>query len=375
MKPMIHSLTVEGYRALRRLKIEGLGRVNLITGRNNSGKSSLLEALRILASAASPDVFYEILDYREEDTGDSLLSSRTSAAESPFDPSSLFYGFPAFSPGEQPITIAASGDHTIMSVSIAMALSLENRLTTNASHTMHEQAEAYGTDQGIPALSIEVDGVKRVQTLETLQVVARNRAFRSLMPNSVRKTPCMFVSASGGEKTSPLGRLWDAIALSDLEQYVVDALKIIDPHILAVSMVAGDKSVRYRKAIVKASNFARPVPLRTYGDGINRLFGIVLSLVNAKDGWLLIDEFENGLHYSVQFDTWRAIFNLANRLNVQVFATTHSWDAVEAFQKAATEAPEDGALVRLLRRGDNVIPTVLSEEDLAIVTRDKIEVR
>ena len=66
---------------------------------------------------------------------------------------------------------------------------------------------------------------------------------------------------------------------------------------------------------------------------------IVLSLVNARGGVLLIDEFENGLHYSVQLDAWRMIFNLAQSLNVQVFATTHSWDAVESFQTAAAEAP------------------------------------
>lgn len=50
----ISTLGIEGFRALRQLKIEGLGRVNLLTGRNNTGKSSVLEALRILAADASP---------------------------------------------------------------------------------------------------------------------------------------------------------------------------------------------------------------------------------------------------------------------------------------------------------------------------------
>jgi predicted ATP-dependent endonuclease of OLD family len=117
------------------------------------------------------------------------------------------------------------------------------------------------------------------------------------------------------------------------------------------------------------------VPLRSFGDSVNRLFGIVLSLVTAKDGLLLIDEVENGLHHSVQYDVWKTIFALAQRLNVQVLATSHSWDTIEAFQKAAGETPEDGVLVRLLRRGDDVIATVFDEEDLRIVTRDKIEVR
>jgi AAA15 family ATPase/GTPase len=126
---------------------------------------------------------------------------------------------------------------------------------------------------------------------------------------------------------------------------------------------------------VRSASFARPVPLRSFGDGLNRLFGIVLSLVNAKGGLLLIDEFENGMHYTVQLDTWRAIFRLAQTLDVQVFATSHSWDAIEAFQKAAAETPEDGVLIRLSRKGEDIVPTIFREDELAVATRDRIEVR
>lgn len=115
--------------------------------------------------------------------------------------------------------------------------------------------------------------------------------------------------------------------------------------------------------------------MRSYGDGLNRVFCLALSIINAKDGLLLIDEFENGMHHTVQYDVWRVLFRLAKSLNVQVFATSHSWDAVEAFQKAAAEDPEEGVLIRLSRMGDSVIPTVFTEEELAIATRDRIEVR
>lgn len=183
------------------------------------------------------------------------------------------------------------------------------------------------------------------------------------------------MSPYGGERTATLGPLWDKIALSDLEKDVVDALRIIDPEITAVSMVGGEGPRQTRTAIVRAAGIPRPVPLRSFGDGLNRLFGIALSLVNAKDGLLLIDEFENGMHHTVQADAWRAVFRLASRLDIQVVATSHSWDAIEAFQKVANEDPEEGVLVRLSRRGDDIIPTVFREKELAIATRDRIEVR
>ena len=69
------------------------------------------------------------------------------------------------------------------------------------------------------------------------------------------------------------------------------------------------------------------------------------------------------------------IFGLSQKLNIQVFATTHSRDTVEAFQKAAAESPEEGALIHLTSRRDDIIPTVFTEEELAIVARDNIEVR
>jgi hypothetical protein len=169
--------------------------------------------------------------------------------------------------------------------------------------------------------------------------------------------------------------LWDDIALSEREQDVVEALRIIDPRISAVSMIGGEGPRETRIAIVRAEGMKPPLPLRSFGDGLNRLFGIVLSLVNATDGLLLIDEFENGMHHSVQADAWRAIFRIARRQGTQVFATSHSWDSIMAFQTVAAEDQADGVLIRLSRIEDEIVPTLFREDELAIVTRERIEVR
>ncbi len=77
----------------------------------------------------------------------------------------------------------------------------------------------------------------------------------------------------------------------------------------------------------------------------------------------------------VQADVWRAVFTLASRLDIQVVATSHSWDTIEAFQEAASEDPAEGVLIRLSRRGEDIIPTLFREDELAVATRDRIEVR
>jgi hypothetical protein len=375
MKLLFTTLAVERFRSLRQLKLEGLGRVNLITGRNNTGKSSVLEALRLLASDASPAVISNILRYREEDSGDAEESSRPFDAEGLLQISSLFSGFPQISDKPRPISISANSGQRPMKLTLEVALVTEERDQEGTRRLIPQQGSLFGESEGIPALIVESGGAKRIITLDSFRRYPfRTRPFRSDLGEEPNM-PCVFVSPYGGERTSTLGVLWDKIALSDRENDVVEALRIIDPDISAVSMVGGEGPRQQRTAIVRSNHLPRPVPLRSFGDGLNRLFGIILSLVNAKNGLLLIDEFENGMHHSVQLDAWRSVFKLSRRLDAQVFATSHSWDSIEAFQKATAESPEAGVLVRLSRKGDDIVPSVFAAEELAVVTRDRIEVR
>jgi hypothetical protein len=375
MKQKIATLAIERFRALRQLKIEGFGRVNLITGRNNTGKSSVLEALRILAADAAPSVIFSILRYREEDLGDTEDVNRPIDAEGLFQMSSLFHGFPQLSDNLPPIVIESVGGQRPMRLTMQVGWFSEEREADGTRRLSPQQKELFGESESLPVLVVEGGGGRRILPLDFLRRLPyRGRIGRPDLIDEPRLA-CVFVSPYGGERTATLGALWDKIALSDREKDVVEALRIIDPEISAVSMVGGEGPRQMRTAIVRADGLPRPVPLRSFGDGLNRLFGIALSLVNAKDGLLLIDEFENGMHHTVQLDAWRAIFNLARRLDVQVFATSHSWDSIEAFQKAAAEDPDEGVLVRLSRSGEDIIPTVFCEDELAVATRDRIEVR
>ena len=101
-------------------------------------------------------------------------------------------------------------------------------------------------------------------------------------------------------------------------------------------------------------------------------------MMNANNGIFLVDEIENGIHYSVLPDVWRMIFHTAKRLNIQVFATTHSSDCIQAFQKAAAEDddPNSGMLIRLERNKDgDIVPVMFDEEKLEVVARQHLEVR
>lgn len=187
--------------------------------------------------------------------------------------------------------------------------------------------------------------------------------------------PHQFVTANS-LTPNQIGRLLDVTVLTNREDDVIEGLRIIVPGVERIRLIGEQNGQTHRIPVLKVSGYDGVLPLRSMGEGMGRAFGILLSLVNAKNGILLIDEVENGLHYTVLYDMWRLIFRVAHELNVQVFATTHSWDCIEAFQKAACEAQEEeGMLIRLENRKGNIVPTLFDEQRLAIITREQIEVR
>lgn len=373
MPNFIEKIEIDGFRALSKLNINSLGSVNLITGKNNSGKSSLLEAIRILSSGGALKTFYDILSTREE-LGDGAEYEKS------YDPGdlvpfcSLFNGFPDLASSQNGFSIKAEGALPAALSSIDVGINWYSRKTDPDRTTFrYEIASGDWLDEEVfPALSMDIGGKKRIVPLDRFN----RRSYASRSDVDGTSVPCIYLDPFSSRSTSQMDVWWDAVALTDAEPEIVKALQLVSDDIQAVTMIASDnRSSRPRTAVAKSARFRSRVPLKTFGDGLNRVFGIILSLCNARNGVLLIDEIENGLHYSVQTAVWRTLFRLARDMNVQVFATSHSWDCVRAFQEAAAESPETGVLVRLTSQGNTVIPTLFTEKELQIVTRDQIEVR
>jgi predicted ATPase len=193
---------------------------------------------------------------------------------------------------------------------------------------------------------------------------------------SNRAIPCQYVPATGLAPEDAV-RLWDGIVLTEHEDTCLQALRIIEPDIDRVALmdVPGPDGRVERAPHVSRKSRRQPEPLRSLGEGMNRLFDIMLGMTNARGGRLLIDEIENGLHYSIHEQLWRHVFEVASTLDVQVFATTHSWGCIDAFQAAARAHPDEGMLIRLDRRESESIAYLFDEDELAVVSEQAIEVR
>ena len=364
-------LKIEGFRGIKSLHIPRLGRVNLITGKNNTGKSTILEALRLHAYSGANHIISDILSFREEYTRDMERRGFSTDLGDPVPVSALFHGFPLFPEDFGSIAIVTSGSKRPQELGLRIGWFVGEEGEDGIRRLVEQETAQNAESDIFLALVIKTEVWQRTTRLDRLR-----RGTPSLVrsPTGSRMS-CTFVSPYSAETTDNLGVLWDDVALTEDEDRIVEALRIVEPQVAAVSMLGSEESPRTRRAMVRLGSMPRPVPLRSLGDGANRLLAISLSLVNAKGGILLIDEFENGLHYSAQADVWRMVFQLADALDVQVFATTHSWDAVEGFQQAATESPQQGMLLRLVRWRGKLYVTSADEDDLEIITRDNIEVR
>ena len=119
------------------------------------------------------------------------------------------------------------------------------------------------------------------------------------------------------------------------------------------------------------------MPIKRLGEGINRLFTIALALVSTRDNVLLIDEFEVGLHHSIQEQLWDIIFKYAKEWNIQVFATTHSQDTVENFYYIANKSENKGKgqYFTLNKKGENIVAVDYDMEEMKLALETNLEIR
>ncbi len=386
---MLDSLLIKNFRSLEHLEVPKIGRVNLIVGKNNCGKSTVLEALRIYAGNAQRPLLEAIARGHDEryqvQDGEPLESE----GHAPFQDFFTGRRFPLTS--QIAIEVGEiDTPSTLLTIKFLMLEEIEEVVSDDAGGTpkrvrryLYDPGEDVETDGDLQPVFLIRKGERSLPLLKLLSSGLRNRMIFDGAPSlPCGVVPTEFISMD------ELADAWDAIALTDEEDVVKRALKIVSPDFESLVFVRADSSAgfsraRYpmRTAMVKLAGMSRPIPLNSLGDGMLRVLQLALKLFEAKGGLLLIDEFENGLHYSVQEKVWGLLFEMAERHSIQIFATTHSWDCIESFTKVAViRTQTDGVLFRLgrsVRTSDQgrVIATVFDEAALQNITQADVEVR
>lgn len=384
---MISSLQIRNFRLFDEFELPELGLVNLFVGKNNSGKSSVLEAVRIWAEQGIPSTLTTILNSHDENLRlDNPLAG--------YDDLVFSDSFRHFFPKRQfpscegkEIYIGDKNRQFFVEISHRLVVKQVEEVTDEDGDPIRRVrriplnwGESYPDyDSNDISQALHITTQNKAFWVELADPEARQRTFYS--PPRRSTVPCVYVPTDF-VSSNRLAAMWDGVALTAGQEYPLQALRIIEPKVSGLAFIRRNPEVSVRQddriGIVSIEGHASPIPLASMGDGMTRVLQLVLSLFAARGGVLLLDEFENGLHYSVHLQVWKLLLRLAKELNVQVFATTHSQDCVQAFSQASLEDTEaKGFLYRLARHlvSHQVVATLFSEEKLERFLDSSLEVR
>lgn len=371
------NLSIENFRAIDRLEIPKLGRVTLIVGENSVGKTTILDAVRVFADRGNFLTLRSLLRDREEVLIDESVED--APVRVPNWPA-LFHGREAGCPVR--IKVVNREELHLLQIDSAYASSEQGRLASGSTvgRTRVLRTSFNGVSFEHPYQAEMSEELGRHAPLRRADRVLDRRLARSYAEDW--PFPHLPYESIGPDiiDSDRIARYLDRVTLTSHEQLAVDALRLIFgetvERIAAVADDGGGRFRRSRRTLVKLSDEETPVPLASLGDGAIRLLGVGLAIANAGDGLLLIDEAENGLHHRRQADFWRMIIRAARESNVQVIATTHSWDCVRGFQRASAEELGESAILYRLERDKSGLRLVGYDEDrLGRAADQHVEVR
>ena len=374
---LLPDLTIKGFRGIDELTIPRLGRVTLLAGENGIGKTSVLDAISLYAARGRRRELVKLLRGRDEED---IMVDEDGESVPGLDWAALFYGR---NPLSKELALSIGSGKTSDQMRMQPAELEEEELEGQVALDVNETY--------IQAIKISFNGSENYVSISPYKRWKPRQIKNNIpLPSAIK---CQSIGP-GLMSSIELYSLWDTVALLDDEDKVIEALNIIvEEKINRITMVnevrAGsspygrigpERRVISRlppRVLVRLNG--RPnsrVPLRSLGDGALRMFGIALSLANSSDGFLLIDEIENGIHYSKQRDFWSMVLRTAYHNNVQIIATTHSYDCIRGFAQAATENEQtEGVLLRLSRRHGSLLPVEYGKKDLLVAAENNIEVR
>lgn len=371
----MQSLVIKNYKNFENLALENLANVNLIVGKNNVGKSTLLEAISIVA--ANGDVYWikELLEIRGESVRfSSNVENRIEKEIERFV--SLYHNRDIEAFFHSPIEIQVN-DSLIPDTLIFKLV--KYIITTETDNSGLERSVRKFLDEtGEPDIENANAKIGFLYLLGDKKSLYTFNGDRFVRPIADKRFPFEYVRTNqiSSDKNSDL---FDRLALTPSEKYIIKALQIIEPRIEALNYLKDDASLYSRKdervPVVVLRDSSKRYRLNSMGDGINRVLTIILALLNCKDGILLIDEFENGLHHSVQSQLWKIIFELSEELHIQIFATTHSEDAIKSFSENA-QKDQNGKIIRLENLNNSIrVVEYQEKEELAYIGQNDIEIR
>lgn len=316
---MLTSIAFTNFRGFGRLELKGLKRVNLVVGRNNSGKTSMLEGVALVCDASR---FQELPKMFRPHAGD---------------------------PAKRYFRWLLRDDVTVQQASVERGGSQGNASILFDREKPNQQIARQGV------VHVGNIGNLRVWTIQGQRnLVCRTVPVQHHSPEVLVKLFAAAVKRKGGEER------------------IEKLLREVDPRIVKVRIEPSEDGIH----VLVDLGLSEMLPVSQVGQGIYRLIAIFSEMIGEKPDVCIIDEIENGIHHSMLEQVWTGIAAAAETLDVQVFATTHSQECIEAAHAAfAKRQSYDFSIVQLFRVEGAVQGKVLDRQHIEAAMQGEIDLR
>jgi energy-coupling factor transporter ATP-binding protein EcfA2 len=346
------------FRGVRSLHVDDLRRFNVIVGKNNAGKTTLLEGIFLLGGATNPVFATTIGQLRGQRLGK-------------FHPDALWRSLFFQMNPRTPVEVEARWDTETGTRKLSIEALAATRYADRVDST---------SGGGIASVKQQfiIGGLKLRYRTASGEEVATTAVFdpqRGLIdaPSQERNdfVPTTYLSARQYSNTQHDAQQFSLLLRTKQEDDVLEAMRIIEPRIERIEVLSEPAG----PTVYVDLGLDSLVPLAVCGEGFVRLFSIVIELTASRGGVLLIDEIDNGLHYSVMERLWILLRALSHKHDVQVFATTHNEDIVRSALAAFSSDLSDLSLIRIDRRDGLHRATSYDDSAMTAVLEEHFEVR
>lgn len=322
---MIERLTVQNYRCFSEIEVSGLKRMNVIVGRNASGKTALLESLFMSAGAAAPMVSFQLRGFRQLGTQVQLSAERTAYLGLWKD---LFHWLDE-SKIVSIVATGTSGDSRVLRIFYKGTVS---------------QTLPFGDQVGDVSLIPQIIFEWQRGTNPPIEIKPKfTGTGLQIEGASVDHFPIVMFGPHVADPPEDNAKRFSELSKAGRVQPVVDAMRAEFPFVESLSIEYQNNTPSVFASLIGR---AEKLPVGLVSDGVNKLLSILLGIATFPGGTVLVDEFENGIYYDRLESFWRTVYAFARFNEVQLFVSTHSQECLHALLPVLQNNARDFCLLR-----------------------------
>ena len=338
---MLTNLHIQRFRGIKELCLKDASRVNLIVGRNDAGKTSLLEAIRFMLAGHPRNLRRPSRNRIEPKRSTRLMQVKLA-----------FYD----SQTEGKIEVSGIVNERQLNVTAEISSVLPNQedgtqsLVREIDDDDSESLEDLLSTNDEVIVKISVDGNLTTTISQLLDDKFRMNGYHMPNPNKY-----VWLGTDRAEVWDH-ARHYSSLYRTGGSDTLISILREIEPRLKQLVVLTEKSEIQSSIAVLEVDlGLSETLPLSSMGDGFGSVIAMLSAIGNAKNGICLIDEIENGIHYSIQEQVWRSLAKASIAYDSQIWATTHSYDCLSSIHRAFEDRPEDLRVHRLERKDDGFI--------------------